>query len=420
MPRATDPTGLPLRPPSPGDDPRRAALRAAVRREAEDRPGIYRMEAGDGTILYVGKSVRVRSRLLSYFRAPPGEKAADLIRETVRIAWEAVPDEFGALLREMRLIQRHQPRFNVEHRRRRSYGFVRITRERAPRLLLSNRVVEDGSSWYGPFPQLRRVGDTLRELVNHLGLRDCPASTPVHFDDQLELLEGGRVPLCIRSELGSCLAPCAARCAARIYRARTTTARRFLEGRSDEPLRELEERMAEASGRHEYEYAALLRDRLRRFARLRDDLLAFRGEVEGLTFLYRVPGWKGGEHLYLVRRGRVLWSFPRPRGAAARRRAVEGVARRLAEPDRGAGSLTPEEAAEILLVARWFRLRPAERRRTFDAAGWLESEGARAPSAPRLSRTRRDAPGRETGHLLAIEPAAPQTSPPPRTREEKP
>jgi excinuclease ABC subunit C len=378
VPGTAQPSGFPPHAPDPRHASHLAALREAVRTEAEDRPGVYRMESGDGTILYVGKSVRVRTRLLSYFRAPPGDKAAELIRETTRIRWDPIPNEFAALLHEMRLIQRHQPDFNVEHRRRRRYGFVRITRERAPRVLLANRVVEDGSSWYGPFPQLRRVGDTIRELVHHLGLRDCPGSTPVHFDDQLELLEAGRTPLCIRSELGSCLAPCAARCAERTYHARAEVARRFLEGRSLEPLRELEERMRQAAGRAEFEYAALLRDRLHRLTRLRDDLLAFRGRVKGLSFVYRVPGWRGDDHLYLIRGGRVLGDLPRPRSAGARRAAVRRMEEWLAEPDRGAGDLTPEEGAEILLVARWFRLRPEERRRTVDTRVWI-TEAAAAP-----------------------------------------
>ncbi len=80
-----------------------SALREYVRAHTENRPGIYRMLGSDGQPLYVGKSVRVRTRLLSYFRAPAGEKAANLIRETKKIRWEYVPNEFSALVHEMKL-----------------------------------------------------------------------------------------------------------------------------------------------------------------------------------------------------------------------------------------------------------------------------------------------------------------------------
>ena len=77
------------------------ALREHVRLKAEDRPGIYRMLDGNGGVIYVGKSVRVRTRVLSYFNAPEGEKAELLMREARAIEWEYVPNEFEALLKEI-------------------------------------------------------------------------------------------------------------------------------------------------------------------------------------------------------------------------------------------------------------------------------------------------------------------------------
>ena len=82
-------------------------LREHVRATAENRPGVYRWLGPSDEVLYVGKSVRVRSRLLSYFRADRGEKAAEMIREATRVSWEYVPTEFGSLVSEMRLIQQH-------------------------------------------------------------------------------------------------------------------------------------------------------------------------------------------------------------------------------------------------------------------------------------------------------------------------
>ncbi len=349
-----------------------STLREYVRTRAENRPGVYQMLGVDDLPLYVGKSVRVRTRLLSYFRAPAGDKAANLIRETSRIRWDYIPNEFSALVREMKLIQQWQPRFNVQHKRKRVYAFVKLTREPAPRILPVTRVVADGSLYFGPFPAVGRVGHTVRELAHALGLRDCPGHTPVFFDDQLEIFGGGRSPLCMRADLGTCLAPCCGGVTDNAYQGRVSVARRFLEGKTREPLVALERRMGEAVGSLEFEYAAVLRDRIRRLQAFQDQLAAFRGRIESLTFLYRVPGFAGDDRLYLIRRGRVRADFVYPASRRDRTRVVHAIERAYRSVEDGPAALRPHEAAEILLVARWFELRPNELERTVTPREWLE------------------------------------------------
>jgi excinuclease ABC subunit C len=349
-----------------------AVLREQVRTRAENRPGVYRMHGAGDELLYVGKSVRIRSRLLSYFRAPEGDKAHELVQETTRVEWEYIPNEFAALVEEMKLIQRWQPKYNVQHRRRRIYAFVKVTREIAPRVLPVTRVVEDGSTYYGPFPRVAALTQTVRELAMVLGLRDCSGSTPMFFGDQLEIFGGGRPPRCFRADLRTCLAPCCGRTTGVDYRAAIEIARRFLEGRGEGPVKELEARMEEAAQRMDFEYAALLRDRAERLRTFRDDLVAFRGRVEDLSFVYRVPGFRGDDRIYLIRRGRVRRNLVHPRGRKARELVARAIDEVYGETDEGPAGLEPEDAAEILLVARWFRMRPRERRRTQPPERWLE------------------------------------------------
>src|SRR5690606_39209031 len=120
-------------------------LRAEVRASAENRPGVYRMVGPGERLLYVGKSIRLRSRLLSYFRAERPDKAAEIVSHTHRIEWEYVPSEFAALLAEMRAIQAHRPPYNVEHKRDRAFCFIKLTREEAPRLLVVREMKDDGA-----------------------------------------------------------------------------------------------------------------------------------------------------------------------------------------------------------------------------------------------------------------------------------
>jgi excinuclease ABC subunit C len=326
-------------------------------------------------LLYVGKSVHVRSRLLSYFRSRKGEKAWELIRGSSRLEWEYIPNEFAALLHEMRLIQGRQPRFNVRHKRKRIYAFVKVTNERAPRVIPVTRVVEDGAVYYGPFPRVSALAHTVRELAHVLGLRDCPGTTPVFFGDQLEIFHGVRPPRCLRAELRTCLAPCCGRPTEREYAGAVEAARRFLEGRAEGPLGEIERHMREAAARMDFEYAGLLRDRLDRLRGFRDELVAFRGRVEDLSFIYRVPGFGGDDRLYLVRKGRIAGEMPHPKSRKARERVATAVEEVYGKVDPGPRGMAPEDAAEILLVAQWFRLHPKERRRTLSPRRWLEEKG---------------------------------------------
>ncbi len=357
-------------------------LRESVRERAENRPGVYRMHGEGDQVLYVGKSIRVRTRLLSYFRAKKGEKAFDLIRETRRIDFDYIPNEFGSLVREMRLIQRWRPPFNVQHKKKRPYAFVKLTREPAPRLIPVREVNGDGARYYGPFPAITRLRDAARGLSQMLGLRDCAGATPIHFEDQTELFAIGRTPQCLRADLGTCLGPCASRTTSVEYQERVATARRFLEGTDLTPLEALQERMRAAAARNEFEYAATLRDRCEALAEFREQLIAFRGFVENLSFVYKVPGKDGEDRLYLVRQGRVLGDLPVPTTAADRTAVSERVQAVFTAPKLPLTALEPLVAAEILLVARWFRLNPAERGRTIKWKQWLDPK-------PRRRRTRK-------------------------------
>ncbi len=351
-------------------------LREHIRAQAENRPGVYRMYGSGDELLYVGKSVQLRTRLLSYFRASKGEKAWELISQAGQVSWEYVPNEFVALIHEMKLIQKWQPRFNVQHKRKRIYAFVKVTCEQAPRVLPVTRVTEDGATYYGPFPRVGALARTVRELAHVLRLRDCPSTTPVFFDDQLEIFPRGRMPRCIRADLDTCLAPCCGRPTAAEYGQAVDVARRFLEGRAERPLRELEQQMGAAAARQDFEYAALLRDRLERLRHFRDELVAFRGRVEDLTFTYRVPGFRGDDRIYLLKRGQIRKDLPYPKGARARARLARHIEDVYQEADPGPLGLDPEQAAEILLVARWFRMNPRERRRTMAPEDWLKREAS--------------------------------------------
>jgi excinuclease ABC subunit C len=165
-----------------------AEMRTHVRATAKDRPGVYRWLSDDGEVVYVGKSKRLRTRLLSYFRCGSDEKGSRIVREATRVEWEYTPSEFAALLEELRLIKRFRPRLNVAMKRdARHFAFIKLTRGPAPKLLVVRGAGgDDAQIYYGPFhgaqrtrpprlsarpaDALRRSAGALSDLPPHAGL----------------------------------------------------------------------------------------------------------------------------------------------------------------------------------------------------------------------------------------------------------
>jgi excinuclease ABC subunit C len=352
---------------SPTSDDQLAAMRADVRARCADRPGVYRMTSADGEIVYVGKSKRVRTRLLSYFRCDPDEKGSRIVRAATSIDWEYTPSEFAALLAELRLIKKLRPRLNVSMKRdARHFAFIKVTRGPANKLLVVRGASDEAADvYYGPYHGAQRVGEAVRELNDALGLRDCGSDRKMHFADQPELFDfAPRTPGCLRYEIRKCLGPCVAACTINEYASRVNMARAFLEGIDDAPLEALRAEMLASSERMEFERAASLRDKLGRLEGLREQFIRFRFAVETLSFLYSVPGHDGDDRVYLIRRGRVRAERPAPRSAAERAELLALADDVFNGVEFEGASVPTHEIDELLLLSSWFRRFPEELDRT--------------------------------------------------------
>lgn len=354
-----------LRPRTP--ESRIIEMRADVCVRAENRPAVYRMIAADGEVVYVGKSKQLRSRLLSYFRgAYPDEKGARILREANTIEWEYVPSEFAALLSELRSIKRYRPRLNVALKQDgRNLCFIKLTGGVAPRLtVVRGPGTDDRALYYGPFLGAMRVDESLRELSDVLGMRDCTLDRKMHFSDQRELFQlAPRTPGCLRYELKKCLGPCIGACSSREYMERVGMARAFLDGTDDGPIETLRAIMQQSSDRLEFERAAAYRDKLHRLAALRQEFGRLRFAVESLSFVYTVPGNDGKDRVYVIRRGRVRGEMEAPT-SSSEKSALEQLLNE-AFGDATAGMQVPShEIDELLLLSSWFRRFPHELDRT--------------------------------------------------------
>jgi excinuclease ABC subunit C len=344
------------------DGARPSRLHREVRNQApRKQPGVYGMLNPRGELIYVGKAKCLRTRLLSYFRAKSRDpKAGRILQHTRALVWEPVPSEFGALLRELELIHRWRPRFNVQgqpHRRRRAY--VCIGRPPAPYVFLTTKPAAKASACFGPVPAGETAREAVRRLNERFGLRDCPQSQEIAFSDQKELFPLLRAAGCIRYEIGTCLGPCAGGCTRRAYATRVRAAQAFLDGRDVSLLDQLQSEMAAASSGLSFERAAVLRDKWEALTWLHQRLERMR-QIRGQeTFVYPVRGIDGGETWYVIDGGRVVRAVRKDEGASRTLRI-----KRPRRPTNRSDLLAPTgEVEQVLLVAAWFRRRPEERQR---------------------------------------------------------
>lgn len=355
----------------------RRALLEHVREACENKPGTYRMLAEGGRVVYVGKSRRLRTRLLSYFRAKGRRnKSAKILRHAFAIDWQYAPNEFGALLDELRLIKQHRPHFNTamatdEWPR----AYVALTAGAVPGLRVVRRTDDArASGLWGPFRRVTLLADAVHALAELTGVRDCAldeaigasVARPLWFADGAAPRgpKRQRTPGCLRAELGSCSGPCIGAGESRAYASGVEAARAFLDARDDSPLVLARSRMEQASAALEFERAAVWRDKAERLSWLHGRVSRFQASMDRLTFVYTATSEAGGGRVYLVRRGTVRAEVPLPQTDAEQASLAALCQRVFHDADPKGADVPMHDLDEFYLVASWFRRRPAELERT--------------------------------------------------------
>jgi excinuclease ABC subunit C len=165
---------------------RTAKLREKLREACPKRPGVYGMIDPRGRLIYIGKAKSLRTRLLGYFRANSRDPKAGRILEAARaIVWEHTSNEFAALLRELELIRRWQPSYNVQGQPgRRRVAYVVLGHRPAPTLGVTREPPENAIACWGPIMGAKRLVDAVRRLNDAFRLRDCERKQAMHFADQ--------------------------------------------------------------------------------------------------------------------------------------------------------------------------------------------------------------------------------------------
>jgi len=222
-------------------------------------PGCYLMRDAEGTIIYVGKAKVLVNRVKSYFTGDKDIKTRTLVRRIHDIEFITTSSEYEALLLENNLIKEHKPRFNILLKDGKSYPLIRVTKEDFPRVFKTRRVVDDGSDYYGPFPNLKHL-DLSIELTDKLfPLRKCKGPLKLRKEP------------CLYYHLGKCQAPCIGKVSVEDYRKQVLKVKNLLSGKTATLEKELTSQMKQASADLRFEAAAEMRDTLKAIQELSDD-----------------------------------------------------------------------------------------------------------------------------------------------------
>ncbi|WP_028914911.1 excinuclease ABC subunit UvrC [Pseudoxanthomonas sp. J31] len=215
-------------------------------------PGVYRMYAADGSLLYVGKAGALKRRVASYFsNTPKTPRIQAMVAQIARMEVTVTRTEAEALLLENQLIKSLSPRYNVSLRDDKSYPYVLLTREQWPRLAFHRGPRAVPGRYFGPYASAGAVRETMNLMHKLFRLRSCEDS-----------VFRNRSRPCLQYQIGRCSAPCVGLVAEEDYAESVRRASLFLEGRSDELGKELAAAMEKASQALEFEEAARLRDLL--------------------------------------------------------------------------------------------------------------------------------------------------------------
>ncbi|MFL5806304.1 MAG: excinuclease ABC subunit UvrC [Roseiflexaceae bacterium] len=224
-------------------------------------PGVYIWKDAQGKILYVGKSKSLRDRMRSYFGAPHGlsSKTRRMVGQVADFDTILTSSELEALLLEMNLIKQHRPKYNILLKDDKSYPYIKITlQEPWPRVLTTRKVLEDGARYFGPYASAGAVRRLLKQLNQLFAFRppfDCG-------DDKFNRHRKLGKP-CMYYDIHRCLGPCVPGLVAQAeYRATIEAVCRFLEGKTEQLVRDLRRRMGQASEQLEFERAAYIRDQI--------------------------------------------------------------------------------------------------------------------------------------------------------------
>ena len=263
-----------------------------------ESPGVYMFRDNRSQVIYVGKALRLRDRLRSYFTPGYADagRIAELMSRAIDFEFVTTANEVEALVLENNLIKNYRPRFNIRLKDDKNYLYLKLpVTEEFPRVHYSRRVQNDGALYFGPYTSAQSLRSTVKSIRQLLPFRTCSD----------EIFKQGKV--CLDFHIKRCPGPCERRISSEDYKARIHEVALFMEGRSDILVRELEQRMETSAGRLDFENAARYLDQLQSIERIADrQRVLTRGRDDQDILAYARSGKDVFVEVAYVRQGKMV------------------------------------------------------------------------------------------------------------------
>ena len=263
-----------------------------------EQAGVYRMYNHEQTVIYVGKAKQLKKRLASYFRADVSSvKTKALVKQICAIDVTVTHTEGEALILENNYIKKYQPKYNILLRDDKTYPYLLITDHKHPKLGLHRGGKRIKGEYFGPYPSVGAVWESLRLMQKIFPIRQCEDS-----------YYRARSRPCLQHQLGRCLAPCVDEVSTEDYGQQVALAKLFLKGKSSIVIEKLVSRMELASSKLDFEIAAKYRDQITTLRKVQQQQhvsgIAAEMDVIGL---YRIKS-QACVHLLMIRDHKILGS----------------------------------------------------------------------------------------------------------------
>ncbi len=256
------------------------------------QPGCYIMKDKHGTVIYVGKSKVLKNRVRSYFTGANDAKTQRLVQEIVDFEYIVTSSEMEALILEMNLIKKYDPKYNVLLKDDKSYPYLKITGEKHPRLIVTRKVKKDKGKYFGPYPNVIAARETKRLLDRLYPLRKCNT-----MPDRV----------CLYYHMHQCLGPCEYKVTDEQNRDIVNEITRFLNGGHKEIKQDLKDKMQKASEELEFERAKELRDQIQHIESVMEQQkMTLNDQVNRDIFGYAYDkGWMCVQ-VFFIRQGKLI------------------------------------------------------------------------------------------------------------------